>query len=371
MTHKRIFKRPRFRERIFLFWLVAVLACLQSPAQVANNEISRRIRLDVNEAPIQSTTARSNVQADCINKSLTAACLVYHNDQWFTFTVPVAGRYYLNFNEQDCLEKRGIQVLLLEGDPCVVQTYSVIECISRLGMDDTYVVLDSLKPNIRYLLNIDGFLGDQCSFTVQIADHASGFPHRPATTKSSAEFLLRDSVVTMRIRVDPNELLHYSEIRVYRKYADNDESLFTSIQPGRANALGDYQSEYEFHDTLSAVGTYRYRAYAVRNESQELTFLGERQLPYYGVSSASQFVQIPAPLRSQKEVRVRIIHPPDGKTLDEYVASGQAGRVGVEFKKYIKAGYRNFAVEFSAPGREKVHVSFFRASTDNHVSRIE
>ncbi|MDV3309860.1 MAG: hypothetical protein LOY03_13700 [Cyclobacteriaceae bacterium] len=357
------------RHYLCLALLLLVFPPDESPAQVPNNEISERISIVVNDTPIQSTTAQSTVQPDCIDKKLTAACLVYHNDQWFTFSVPTPGKYYVNFSGQDCLEKRGIQMLLLEGDPCVIQSYRIVECIPRVGTGDTYVVVDSLRPNVPYLMNIDGFLGDQCSFAVQIADHAAGFPHRPTEANSSAEFQLQDSVVTIRISIAPGEMPHYSEIKVYRRYADADESLLMAFQPGRANALGDFQSEYAFRDTLPSIGTYRYRAYAVRNDSRELVFLGERRHVFYGVSSGGQFVPIPAALRTSEEVRVRILHPPDGKTLNEFAAPGQARKVGVDFQRYIKAGYRDFAVEFSAGGQ--VHVVFYRATSDDYVTRVE
>lgn len=129
-------------------------------SQVANNEIGQRVELTINQLPYISTTANSTVEPDCINKSLTAACLIYHNDQWFTFAVPADGRYYLNVGEQDCLQKRGIQVLLIEGDPCVIPSYEVRRCIPKLALQDTYVILDSLRKDVPYLLNIDGFLGD-------------------------------------------------------------------------------------------------------------------------------------------------------------------------------------------------------------------
>lgn len=218
-------------------------------SQVSNNEIDQRVELVVNQLPYSSNTVHSTVEPDCIDKALTAACLVYHNDQWFTFTVPADGRYYLNVGEQDCREKRGIQILLIEGDPCVIPSYEVRRCIPKLDLKDTYVILDSLRKDVRYLLNIDGFLGDDCYFTLQVADHARGFPEQDSYGSSMAEVELKDSIVTIHFRLESGGADQVSKIRIYRKYQYDEDSLIASIHSGRVNSLGSYQSVYTFNDT--------------------------------------------------------------------------------------------------------------------------
>ena len=59
-------------------------------AQVSNNSIDKRLGLVMDANPIASTAAESSVEWNCINKSLTSKCLVYHNDQWFDFVVDMS-----------------------------------------------------------------------------------------------------------------------------------------------------------------------------------------------------------------------------------------------------------------------------------------
>ena len=87
-------------------------------AQVSNNSIDKRLGLVLDANPIASTTAESSVEWNCINKSLTSKCLVYHNDQWFDFVVDKAGRYFLNVSAQQCRERQGVQAIVIEGNPC-------------------------------------------------------------------------------------------------------------------------------------------------------------------------------------------------------------------------------------------------------------
>lgn len=135
--------------------------------QVSNNNIDARIALGIDGEVFTSTTAQSNVEWQCISKSLTNQCLVYHNDQWFSFEAAVNGRYFLNITGQQCRDKKGIQVLLIEGDPCKTQTYRLLKCVSKLPSEDTYVVLDGIRSGISYLINIDGFLGSRACTSSQ------------------------------------------------------------------------------------------------------------------------------------------------------------------------------------------------------------
>src|ERR1041385_4269537 len=95
--------------------LILLFVCVQAMAQVANNNIEERLRLDLNK-PLRSSTAGANVQWKCINKSLTNKCLVYHNDQWFSFTVDKPGDYFINISAQSCRDSKGVQMILIEGN---------------------------------------------------------------------------------------------------------------------------------------------------------------------------------------------------------------------------------------------------------------
>src|ERR1044071_3342301 len=104
-------------------------------AQVANDNIEGRLQLDLNK-PFHSSTAGANVQWKCINKALTNKCLVYHNDQWFSFTVAQSGNYFINIGAQQCRDSKGVQMIIIEGNPCEVATYKILECINQIRTED-------------------------------------------------------------------------------------------------------------------------------------------------------------------------------------------------------------------------------------------
>jgi hypothetical protein len=83
-------------------------------AQVVNDNIGNRSRLILDSASIYSSTDEASVEWQCINKALTNKCLIYHNDQWFTFNVKSEGTYYLNITSQNCRDSRGIQAIVIE-----------------------------------------------------------------------------------------------------------------------------------------------------------------------------------------------------------------------------------------------------------------
>jgi hypothetical protein len=102
--------------RILIMFLLLVLRF--SIAQVPNDKIDQRHQLKLDGNTTVSTTANSSVEWRCIAKALTNKCLVYHNDQWFSFQVEENGNYYLNITNQQCKKLKGLQVILLEGNPC-------------------------------------------------------------------------------------------------------------------------------------------------------------------------------------------------------------------------------------------------------------
>src|SRR5690349_22039558 len=119
---------------------VAILALLPFIAlsQGHNNDIRDRSKLVLDAEPTVSSTAGNTVEWDCLNKRLTQKCLVYHNDQWFTFKVEKAGDYFINNASKNCRDNMGVQLIIIEGNPCEVTTYHILECIRRIEQAEVY-----------------------------------------------------------------------------------------------------------------------------------------------------------------------------------------------------------------------------------------
>lgn len=345
-------------------------------AQVVNDEIAERLELRVDQLPLSSTTTHSTVEVSCINRNLTSACLIYHNDQWFTFSSPADGRYYLNISNQKCGKKLGIQILLIEGDPCLIRSYKIRQCISKLPQDDTYVILDSLKQGTSYLLNIDGFLGDQCLFDVQISTQPLGLPLMNYVNDSlTNELDLRDSIIRFSWHV--NDLIEHriSAFHVYKKFLNQPKSQLVSISPNRGNAYGNFKKEYIVYDTLHEKGEYNYRIFGMESDTRELIFFGERAIKYYGeVSSDTKYVtEISAKFARGSTISVRVRYPPSGKILDDYKENmaQNSNLIRVDLAKYIRAGYLDLVLILSEEKSRRKYSYFYRAKSDGLVMMQE
>ncbi len=267
----------------FIALLVVVGFYNSSLAQVRNNNIQNQLTLEIDSAPIFSSTAKSDVEWRCINKALTNKCLVYHNDQWFNFSVPVAGTYFINISGQKCRDKRGLQLIIIEGNPCETKTYRILKCISQIRQDDVFVQMDSLKSMTQYLVNIDGFLGDFCEFGIQIGEKPNGLPrthltHSPDSIEVRAT--RKGRLVNLNWVVSEEKIDYYQSFKVYRSMPNGIKSDFIHEQPVSRNTYGAYVLDYSASDSLQKEGTYIYKILGIQKQTQVPFLLVARVVEY-------------------------------------------------------------------------------------------
>ncbi|MCZ8022167.1 MAG: hypothetical protein O9302_15675 [Cyclobacteriaceae bacterium] len=244
-------------------------------AQVSNNNISSLIKLELHAPPYASHTQHNTVEWNCINKKLTEKCLVYHNDQWFSF-IPINDKIvYLNVGKQICKNKYGVQVLVLRGNPCEKLSYELIHCESFTNQSDTYIALRNLIANETYLINIDGFLGDLCSFEIAISDKPKGLPVasqiKYVNTKTKIENQNRKVLLIWTLP----ELLQDSvaSFKIDRMKTGDKKPTEVRRVSALGNAAGTYQSQYVVNDSLPEFGKYQYKIYAVSPEENQFWLL--------------------------------------------------------------------------------------------------
>jgi hypothetical protein len=236
-------------------------------AQVVNDNISRRSQLFLDSASINSSTNESTVEWQCINKALTNKCLIYHNDQWFTFNVASIGTYYLNISSQNCRDSRGIQLIVIEGNPCKVETYKILHCIPRLTQQDLFIELKELRADVQYLVNIDGFMGDYCNFDIQLSSHPKGlsrFARNLDTLKLSSSIV--KNLVTLQWTLPPTYDDKTDAFEIYRREKGGARNKLVGTVRAEFNALGIAQPHYAFVDTLLSQNTYTYEIFGVLND---------------------------------------------------------------------------------------------------------
>jgi len=239
-------------QRFILNAVIALGSTLSAFGQVSNNDINNRSTLALNGTPTISTTHDATVEWDCVNRKLTHKCLVYHNDQWFTFTPTRDGQYFVNLSVQNCRDLRGIQAMVIEGNPCQVSTYRILTCIDQIRHANTYIQLDSVHANVPYLINIDGFLGDYCDFTIQFSSYPHGMPVNARNEKALSLAVQRQpSINILKWKLAPDLVDSIEMFEVNRISNDRlTAAQIASVSIG-SNTKGDTELDYSYRDTVS------------------------------------------------------------------------------------------------------------------------
>lgn len=334
---------------------VLFLALLTARAQVANDNIENR-RLLRAEETITSSTVGCTVQRSCVDERLTGKCIEYHNDQWFEFRPPAAGTYYVNIGGQRCRDVRGVQLVVLTGTPCEPATYRVLSCTSLGTQDDLFVTLPNLQAGQPYLLDVDGYLKDYCSFTLQVSGQGRGVPATPtpvlpATAPSTSR------VVNLTWQV-PDSLTTAAYCRVLRR----EQREFRAREIGRVpmahNTYGRRQASYALTDTLPGVGNYLYQIVAESDEAAP-TLLRQQWVGYSrlrpimagSVATDVAFLELPlSRYPRQAYLTFRLTNPQNGNLLRVISLTNQpsdAPRGRLYAQPWLDAGLRQVAVDIT------------------------
>ncbi|MDO7885283.1 hypothetical protein [Hymenobacter cheonanensis] len=324
-------------------------------AQVPNDNIENRRPLRAEET-ITSSTVGCTVQRACVDERLTGKCIEYHNDQWFEFRPPATGTYYVNIGGQRCRAVRGVQLVVLTGTPCQPATYRLLSCTSLGTQDNLFVPLPNLQAGQAYLLDVDGYLKDYCSFTLQVSGQARGLPVVPAPAVPQG-LPAMSRVVTLAWQV-PDSLSAARYCRVLRRELHEFRAREIRHEPLVTNTFGQHQLAYSIADTLPSPGQYLYQVVAEGDPADgPPTLLRQQWLAYSqlrpimpgAVAADVAFLELPLgryPRRAQ--LAVLISDPTTGRVLRRLplalapTASPGQGRVYAQ--PWFDAGIRQVAV---------------------------
>jgi len=321
-------------------------------AQVSNNNISNRTELILDASWIHSSTENSSVEWACVNKTLTNKCLVYHNDQWFHFTPQTSGKFFLNISSQQCRDLRGIQAIVIEGNPCEISTYRILQCIPKIHQDDVFIELDSLKAGTQYLVNIDGFLGDFCQFEIQFSQFPKGIPRiAPNLDSLNLKTSLKSNVVTIQWTVHEALANEINLFKIFRFGRGEEKSTLIKELPIRANALGDFDHEYSLYDSLSVPNTYTYRIFGIQKNSEYPLLLDEQEITYYNrnkpPATLTTWVYIPLALKNGSPYQVLVFNRMDYSLLRKYSGNfddAKDATFEMNLQEFVNAGVKEFIV---------------------------
>ena len=281
-----------------------------SMAQVANNAIQDGSRLVLDAPYTESSTDHATVEWDCINKSLKALthkCLIYHNDQWFTFNVTQSGKYYLNITSKRCRDLKGIQAIILQGNPCATQQYKVLKCIAKIERDDAFIELDSLAAGSDYFVNIDGFLGDFCEFGIQFSSSPKGFLYTSNNLDTlSLKAEVTGKVVDLRWTASESLLQKLERFEVYRKRKSEAAIPVAAFGPA-LNTAGKYITNYSVTDLLTTAGIYTYEVIAIYKDSELKEVLDRETVSFKPSATLDPFLHISLDYKTGTKIQLMLI----------------------------------------------------------------
>ena len=346
--------RPTMRQRCFdkfrmtaFLWLTLATA----HAQVANDNIENRRFLQPEET-ITSSTVGCTVQRGCVDERLTGKCIEYHNDQWFEFRPAVAGTYYVNIGGQRCRDVRGVQLVVLTGTPCQPATYRILSCTSLGTQDDLFVPLPNLRAGQPYLLDVDGYLKDYCTFTLQVSGRARGLPVVPPPAGPPG-LPAMSRVVSLSWEV-PDSLAAARTCRVLRRELHEFRAREVARIELTTNAFGQRRAAYALTDTLPAPGQYLYQVVAESEPADSPPVLLRQQWRAYsrlrpigpGYSGAGAvFLTLPlARYPRGAQLNVVISDPQTGRVLRRLPLTAAAGTGRLYAQPWHDAGLRQVAV---------------------------
>lgn len=332
--------------------VVLWLSILYAPAQVNNDNVANRIQLIPDAPPLHTTTASSTVEWGCLNIALTGKCLVYHNDQWYSFKVSEPQAYFLNISRLVCRNSNGIQIILIEGNPCESKNYRVLQCIRQIKNDEVYVPLGMVTANMTYLIEIDGFDGDLCDFDIQISRRPFGMPLKfeelSKTGAGTSVGTQKDSVVDVSWKMQPGWLEQIDQFRVYRMVGEDLFRLERALVASK-NAYGKPSDFYQLQDTVSTPGDYHYRVIGYPQSGLPI-LVTEVRITYEKKKKPPpviQYIEIDPHFTQKAEYAVRIyenqqlsvIHAVNG-----IYDPGDPLPIIIDMKEFIALGHRNYMV---------------------------
>lgn len=345
-----------------LLLLIQLLFSGMGYSQVMNDNIEHRLDLVLDAAPSFSSTAGCTIERSCISEALEANCVKFHNDQWFQFRTAAAGTYYLNVRGQSCRDILGVQLLVLDGIPCQTETYRVISCVSLATQDDIYLQLDELQAEHTYLLNLDGYLHDFCSFSIQFSTVPNGLPALSEPENNRLNSYTYQNIVELEWSVSESQAQDILSYKILRRHeSENRFSPIRTLQHAR-DSYGHAVLTYSSTDTLQKMGIVHYKLMA-EQQDHTLVQLGEVQHELKPSSKALQnkYVLLNLNYKSGTPLSIYVMQAKDKQVIKktEIVFTKQHRQLKIDTEQFRKRGITRIEVKTTDHKRQKSQSQFF------------
>ncbi|GCC51221.1 hypothetical protein SanaruYs_14420 [Chryseotalea sanaruensis] len=239
---------------------------------------------------------------------------------------------------------------MIEGNPCEASTYKLLHCESFTDQNDTFITIDSVEANKPYLINIDGFLGDICSFDIQLATKPKGYPLKQKSLGTlQLQSKIDQNIVTLNWRVD-GELREELELfEVHRQLSTAFKSQLLKEVSLQFNAQGKSLDNYQYTDTLKDKGTYVYDIIGI-SKGGKRRLLDRKRIGYWpaGVyrSSPRLFASVPLNFKKKSDVDLLIMNELSGEILfNRTCVECSDQELSIDVTNEVLRGIQRFRIE--------------------------
>lgn len=180
---------------------------------------------------------------------------VINNDSWFNFCSANAGQWQVNFNVGTCFQSapnNGLQMSILTGSPTNLTNFQNAPSPTAPGGSFTSSVINLTAGQCVYLI-VDGFAGDQCSYSYTLTNLSGGCVILPVELKEfSVQRLGRSAHLKWNVESEIN-----NSYFIVERSLNGVEWEFIRKEP----SIGEhnYPYEYSFIDNLEFTQIIYYR----------------------------------------------------------------------------------------------------------------
>jgi len=176
--------------RCFIFGLL-LLSSLSMLTQPRHDVCAHARQIEPGDLLVSENNRLASIEEAVLPATQPVTCIkTYENDLWYTFATEATYQYYqLRVEPLMCETPAGLQFLLIKADTCAPDSFSYTACLNPYATEPLEVFWENPVPGETYLIQVDGYDGNVCAFTLRL----DGFAEDP-----------RNETDLRRMRYDPD-----------------------------------------------------------------------------------------------------------------------------------------------------------------------
>jgi hypothetical protein len=340
-----------------LLYFAAVLFPFFALAQKgvpANNSIEKPVML-VEEAPNISVTNKDcDVQWKCVSHRSLNQRIEFHNDIWFTFVPESAGTYFVSVQSQICRKGDGIQMVLFKGVPCDTPTYRYKKGLFKNGLNDLYIEFTDLEKGRLYYLQVDGYAGDICSFSIGLTRTRPNTAVEIPANETPVSMVTSNGVVTYHWEISKEQADSITGFSIHRTRLNSFYYEQKGNVPVKFNTVREAELKYSFDDVFEHPGSY-FVQLIMHTSSGNKYLLRKWKQSYYDQKNErkNHYFSFHSEERKKTEYEIKIMNRDDGRVLQVKLFETVKGQVMIfPLLKFVNQGVNSFSIEVK--GKNKI-----------------